>query len=106
MAGTAKALHVGPPPPAFNVASPATGGPTVVFTFTPPSGVTHWLRDFGDGQTSTEQNPTHTYAAPGDYKVTLTVYGVDGLSSSTEKVVVVEIRAPPDSRLFLPAITR
>jgi|GEM_PF-2585003 len=33
---------------------------------------TAWLWDFGDGNTSTAENPTHTYAAPGDYMVTLT----------------------------------
>ena len=32
-----------------------------------------WLWDFGDGSTSTEQNPKHTYLAPGVYTVTLTV---------------------------------
>lgn len=31
------------------------------------------LWDFGDGATSTEINPVHTYAACGDYKVSLTV---------------------------------
>jgi PKD repeat protein len=31
----------------------------------------HW--DFGDGQSSTEQNPSHLYALPGHYNVTLTV---------------------------------
>ncbi len=32
-----------------------------------------WSWDFGDGNTSTLQNPTHTYAATGTYTVTLTV---------------------------------
>ncbi len=31
-----------------------------------------WTWDFGDGNTSTAENPTHTYAAPGSYTVTLT----------------------------------
>ena len=31
----------------------------------------HW--DFGDGYTSNEQNPTHTYTSPDNYTVTLTV---------------------------------
>lgn len=31
-----------------------------------------WLWDFGDGNTSTAQNPTHTYATGGSYNVTLT----------------------------------
>jgi hypothetical protein len=35
---------------------------------------TQWLWDFGDSSTgSTEQNPVHTYAAPGEYIVCLTV---------------------------------
>jgi len=33
---------------------------------------TSWDWDFGDGATSTEQNPTHTYANEGQYTVTLT----------------------------------
>lgn len=32
-----------------------------------------WLWDFGDGTTSTDINPSHTYTAPGNYTVTLTV---------------------------------
>lgn len=32
-----------------------------------------WLWEFGDGNTSTLENPTHTYAAIGEYEVTLTV---------------------------------
>ncbi|MFT6267261.1 MAG: hypothetical protein ACJAVV_000051 [Alphaproteobacteria bacterium] len=35
--------------------------------------VTQWLWDFGDGQTSTEASPEHTYAEAGDYQVKLTV---------------------------------
>ncbi|MCE2594493.1 PKD domain-containing protein [Motilimonas cestriensis] len=35
--------------------------------------VTEWLWDFGDGHTSNEQNPEHTFAQPGNYQVTLTV---------------------------------
>lgn len=31
-----------------------------------------YLWDFGDGNTSTEQHPTHTYAAEGSYMITLT----------------------------------
>lgn len=32
-----------------------------------------YLWDFGDGQTSTLQNPTHTYATPGSYNVCVTI---------------------------------
>ena len=34
--------------------------------------ITDFVWDFGDGNTSTDANPTHTYAATGDYTVTLT----------------------------------
>lgn len=36
-------------------------------------GAATWLWNFGDGNTSTMQNPSHTYAAPGTYSVSLTV---------------------------------
>lgn len=43
--------------------------------------ITKWLWDFGDGTTSTEQNPLHTYAKPGlNYIVILTVEGPAGKS--------------------------
>jgi gliding motility-associated-like protein len=41
------------------------------------------LWDFGDGDTSTDENPTHTYSDAGVYEVTLTVDA--GGESSTEK---------------------
>jgi hypothetical protein len=42
--------------------------------------VTGWKWDFGDGQTSTEQHPVHTYAQAGGYVVTLEVTGPGGTS--------------------------
>ena len=61
----------------FSVPTAYAGVPTQ-FTSTSttnPSGqtITSYLWNFGDGQTSTQQNPTHTYATPGSYTVTLTV---------------------------------
>lgn len=35
--------------------------------------ITSWAWDFGDGTTSTLQTPTHQYAAPGPYVITLAV---------------------------------
>ena len=37
--------------------------------------ISQWLWDFGDGFSSTLQNPSHTYAAPGNYNVTLIIHG-------------------------------
>ena len=49
----------------------------------------HW--DFGDGETSDEQNPMHVYQGAGEYTVTLTV--IDGEQNTVEsrtQVVVIE----------------
>ncbi|WP_282041797.1 PKD domain-containing protein [Winogradskyella flava] len=52
---------------------------TVQFTDDSLLAVTHsW--DFGDGNTSNEVNPTHTYAAPGAYDVTLTTTNEAGVA--------------------------
>ena len=105
---TAKALRVTPPLPAFTADPPAAGGLTVSFAFTPPPGVTHWLWEFGDGQTSTEQNPVHTYAAAGNYTVRLTVYGAGGVSASQELAVTVRAggQASDGFSLYLPTVRR
>jgi PKD repeat protein len=48
------------------------------------SGITAWLWDFGDGQTSTTSDPQHTYAAEGIYTVKLTITA-GGLDEMLEK---------------------
>lgn len=45
----------------------------ITFTDNSGPGAVSWSWDFGDGFGSTEQNPVHTYASLGDYRVTLTV---------------------------------
>ena len=42
--------------------------------------ITSWKWDFGDGETSTEQNPIHTYKDAGHYVVVLDVAGPAGQS--------------------------
>ena len=51
-----------------------------------------YLWEFGDGQTSTEENPFHKYEAPGAYTVYLTVRSKDGCVDSTllETPVIVD----------------
>lgn len=48
-----------------------------------------WMWDFGDGNSSTEQSPSHTYAADGSYVVTLTVTDSEGNSDSHSMTVSV-----------------
>jgi hypothetical protein len=57
----------------FSVANATGAVPlTVTFTDTTTGGPDGWSWDFGDGGVSTDQSPTHTYADPGYYTVTLT----------------------------------
>lgn len=79
--------------PSFDVA-PAAGPVLLDVQFTDTTtGVgapTGWLWDFGDGASSTEQNPLHTYTAPGTYDVTLDVsVGGDTWSVTQLDAVVV-----------------
>lgn len=74
---------------------PSDEGEEVQFTdaSTPASDIKTWAWDFGDGNTSTEQNPTHTYATAGTYTVTLTVTSDKGTDSATGEHTV-EVVAP------------
>lgn len=65
-----------------------TNSLTASFTDASILAVTHsW--NFGDGTTSTELNPSHTYAALGAYDVTLTTTNDAGVSRSITKAVPV-----------------
>ncbi|HAD12040.1 MAG TPA: hypothetical protein DCF33_06330, partial [Saprospirales bacterium] len=55
-----------------------------------------YLWDFGDGTTSTDQNPTHNYAADGFYVVILTITGSDGCTTSTSYLIQTGIPHFPD----------
>ncbi|PRY88393.1 gliding motility-associated-like protein [Mongoliibacter ruber] len=46
-----------------------------------------WEWDFGDGNTSTEQNPTHVYTEKGAYTITLTTYSAIGCISVYQRVI-------------------
>lgn len=75
-------------------ASETTGCGQLVVNFTDESegNPTSWQWDFGNGNTSTEQNPSTTYGQPGTYTVTLTVS--NGASQSpTSKIITVYV--PP-----------
>ena len=53
-------------------------------------GVTDYLWDFGDGTTSTDENPVHLYGAPGDYQVSLTVTSAGGCTETMTYVVTID----------------
>ena len=86
--------------------SPGSGvAGTTTFSFLDQSSgqVTSWLWQFGDGFTSTAQNPTHVYSNAGAYTVVLSVSG-GGTSSNTNRLVSVTAPipvTPPAAAAFL-----
>ncbi|MBM7519448.1 PKD domain-containing protein [Nocardioides nitrophenolicus] len=52
--------------------------------------VTSWAWTFGDGGTATGPQPSHVYAAPGSYDVTLTVTDENGGTGTTTQPVVIQ----------------
>jgi serine protease len=79
-------IHAYGPPVADFYGNPTSGSAPLTVSFYDQSTgqVTSWDWDFGDGGTSTDQNPTYEYAAEGDYTVTLTVNGPCGSDGETK----------------------
>ncbi|MER5867094.1 collagenase [Kitasatospora sp. NPDC002040] len=69
---------------------------------TGPGQITAWNWTFGDGTSSSERNPSHTYAAAGTYTVALTVTDSNGRSGTTPTSVTVATGGGP---VTLPACT-
>lgn len=55
-----------------------------------------WEWDLGDGNAATAQHPTHTYAAEGEYVVTLKVTDEFGATSSTTETLYIGVEPPDD----------
>lgn len=60
----------------------------------PENAIESWAWDFGDAGTSTVQNPTHAFAAPGDYDVELEIVDDGGLTDTITVTITVPIPAP------------
>jgi PKD repeat protein len=89
-------------------------GPTASFSFTPAhprpgeevrfsddstGEPTSWQWDFGDGQTSDQQNPTHTYSTSGSKTVTLVVSNASGSDSAVKEVPIGALVRRPSRRV-------
>ncbi len=86
--------------PSANFSASATAGMmplSVTFTDTSTGIPTGWLWTFGDGATSTQQNPVHTYAVAGTYTVSLNVTNPAGSDSLTKADLVSVAPAPTTS---------
>jgi PKD repeat protein len=71
----------------FSPTNPNVGA-TVQFTDKSTGNITSWSWKFGDGATSTQQNPAHAYSVAGSYNVTLTVSDGTTSNSMTQTITV------------------
>lgn len=78
-----------------------SGNAPLQVTFTDQStissgSITGWVWNFGDGTTSNEQNPTHTYSSAGSYDVTLTASGKGESNTQTKKAYIIVSSIPTE----------
>ncbi|HZM41677.1 MAG TPA: PQQ-dependent sugar dehydrogenase, partial [Acidimicrobiales bacterium] len=95
------------PPVAAASATPTSGQAPLPVTFSsagsfdPEGAPLSYSWTFGDGGTSTQANPTHTYQAPGQYVARLTVS--DGTSTAVSSVLTIRVGTPPTATILTPA---
>ncbi len=83
--------------PVSNFTANVTSGTnplSVAFTDQSENEPTSWEWNFGDGSTSTEQNPIHTYAAAGTYNVSLNASNVGGSNNKTVNTYITVADTP------------
>lgn len=86
-------------------ASPTLGScPPLLVQFSDSSDgqIVAWFWDFGDGATSTQQNPSHLYTIPGQYDVTLTAFSAGGCSRTLSIPQMITLGGPYGSFSFQP----
>lgn len=87
------AAAVGPPVAGFE-ATPLSGAAPLAVTFIDESsGADSYLWDFGDGFTSTAQNPVHVYASSGFFSPSQTVFNTFGTDTLTRFLYIDVIEA-------------
>ena len=87
------------------LANPTRGPAPLTASFTDQStgSITSWKWDFGDGSTSTMQNPSHTYTDPGNYTVSLTVTGPE-YSDTNTKADYIKVLSPVKAMPWIPLL--
>ncbi len=87
-------VNVNSPVAAFAVSTNSvTLGGTVSFTDQSTNSPISWSWDFGDGHTSTVQNPSNKFETEGSYTVSLTATNADGSDTETKSDIIL-VTAP------------
>ena len=73
-------------------------GETVQLSNTSIGEIVSWSWDFGDGNTSTQENPFHAYAEKGHYTVSLTVSNKAGSDTAT---LTITVFGPPSAAVSM-----
>jgi len=87
---------VHPSPPVASFTSDLTSGPvplTVSFSDTSSGDPAEWTWTFGDGTTTSRQNPSHTYAKEGTYAVSLVAINDGGSNTVTRTGYITAVAA-------------
>ena len=77
-----------PPTASFDTNETEGSAPLTIQFNDTSSDADSWSWDFGDGETSTDQNPVHTYDSAGTYNVTLTATNTDGDDTANTTITV------------------
>ena len=97
-----------PPNPAVSITASATSGPApLLVSFTsnasdPGGQIVAYKWDFGDGQTSTDPSPSHTYRTAGSFSAALTVTDNRALSATASVGISVSAAPAPPGCLIVP----
>ena len=78
---------VNPSPIANFSVTPSCLNSVSSFTDSSSGSITSWSWDFGDGNSSATQSPSHVYSTSGNFSVTLIVINSAGCSSSITKLI-------------------
>ena len=100
-------VNTNQPPSAVASANPTSGPAPLTVSFSSAGstdfegGAITYRWDFGDGATSTQANPSHTYASSGRYTARLTTS--DGTLESVSDPLTITAGGPPVPRILTPA---
>jgi PKD repeat protein len=98
-------------PPVADAGGPYTGTESTDITFNgsnsydPDGTITAWLWEFGDGETSSDESPTHFYASDGRYTIALTVTDNRGANGTDTTEIVINAHQTLNCTLIAPDTT-